>query len=454
MSYKVTLHTSSYSRLMKLSTLVRIRWLGIVGQSAAVLLVSLYFQFPLPLAPCLGVVTVSIALNIALRLCYPHQHRLTPISTTLILGFDTLLLSLLLFFTGGLQNPFALLLLAPAVLCAGSLTVGYIVSLNLFAIAAATMLAFFHFPFPWYEPIGVPNLIIYGIWVAIVSTLLFTTAYSYRIAEEARQLADALAATELALQHEQHLSMLDGLAAAAAHELGTPLATIQLVARELYHQMQHEPAQREDVELLISQSQRCRDILQRLTSLSTEGVNHLGQLPLTSMIEEVITPHRNFGIDISCNNLDSEEEEPVIERNPGLIHALGNLVENAVDFARSRVEIDYQWTHQQIMIQITDDGKGFPPAMLGRIGEPYMSFREKRIGKQGEERNMDGGGLGLGLFIAKTLLERSGGHVVFTNRKGKNLEGARVTMTWPREILEPARQEHNQEGKEHEANAT
>jgi len=342
---------------------------------------------------------------------------------------------LLLFLTGGLENPFALLLVAPALLCAGSLTVGYIVLLNLLVIFAASLLAFIHLPFPWYEVISVPSLIVYGTWTAIVSTLLYTTAYSYRIAEEARQLGDALTATELALQHEQHLSTLDGLAAAAAHELGTPLATIQLVARELSHQMGHDPAQREDMELLISQSQRCRDILQRLTSLSADGDPHLSQFKLTSALEEVIAPHRDFGIDIISNNIGVAENEPVINRNPGLLHGLGNLIENAVDFARSRVLVDYQWTDDKIIIIITDDGDGFPASILGQVGEPYRSAREQHIGKNDKGKIVTGGGLGLGLFIAKTLLERSGANISFTNSKVKDL-GATITIVWPRETLE------------------
>jgi len=435
MSYQTTLRTSSYSRLMKLTTMVRIRWLGIICQSVVVLFVGLYLQFPMPLGTCLAITALAAMVNIFLPFYYPRQHRLNPISTTLILGGDILFLALLLFLTGGLQNPFALLLVAPALLCAGSLTVGYIVLLNLLVIFAATLLAFVHFPFPWYKDILVPNLILYGTWTAIVSTLLYTTAYSYRIAEEARQLGDALTAMELALQHEQHLSALDGLAAAAAHELGTPLATIQLVARELSHQMDHDPTQREDMELLISQSQRCRDILQRLTSLSADGDPNLSQFQLTSALEEVIAPHRDFDIDIISNNRGVRDGEPIIARNPGLLHGLGNLIENAVDFAKSRVLVDYQWTDDKIIIIITDDGEGFPASILGQVGEPYRSARERNASKNDKGKIVTGGGLGLGLFIAKTLLERSGATISFTNSKVKDL-GATITIVWPREILE------------------
>lgn len=427
MRSELSVRASSYSRLMRLTTLVRIRWFAIVCQLGAILFVVLYLGFPLALVPCIIVVTLSACLNIFLTFHYSFNHRMTPVSATIVLAFDIILLSLLLFLTGGLQNPFAILLVAPAALCATSLNVPYIISLNLLVILLATMLAFFHLPLPWYpgQVFQAPRLWIDGIWAAIVSSLIFTTAYSYRVAEEARQLADALTATELILQQEQHLSVLDGLAAAAAHELGTPLATIQLVAKELQRQLEKDAGIKEDMDLLISQTQRCRDILQRLTSLASDGEEHLSHLKLTSALEEVIAPHRNFGIDIVTAQGDIVGDEPVIHRNPGILYGLGNLVENAVDFARKRVTVSYRWTDKQVLITVIDDGKGFPPNILDRIGEPYTTSREG---------NSHGGGLGLGLFIAKTLLERSGAYVQFRNSHEKNL-GAEVTITWPRDQL-------------------
>src|SRR5690606_13567760 len=182
-----------------------------------------------------------------------------------------------------------------------------------------------------------PFLYIAGMWMAIVSSIAFTAVYAYRVAEEARLLANALSATELILQREQHLSALDGLAAAAAHELGTPLATIALVAREMEKALGEDPRFREDVTLLRSQSERCREILKRLTSLSSQGEEHLARLPLTSLIEETVAPHRDFGIEIRMEPGEVSGPEPVGRRNPGVLYGLGNLVENAVDFARSQV---------------------------------------------------------------------------------------------------------------------
>jgi len=427
MSYQSSYQTSTYSRLMKHTTMMRVRWLGIVSQTATLLFVYFFLHLPIPIVAGLIVMLFSTGINIFLHLYYPPHHHLTPISTTLIIALDVIMLSSLLYLTGGLQNPFALLLMAPTLLGAGSLTIGYIVGLNLLVIALASFLTFFHMPLPWYngEFLVVPGLMLEGIWAAIISTLLFVTAYSYRIAEEARQLADALAVMELALQHEQHLSTLDGLATAAAHELGTPLATIQLVAKEFQHQFGTTSEHAQDIELLLSQSQRCREILQRLTSLATQEDQHRGHLPFTSMLEEVIIPHRDFDINIICENLESSEDEPIIQRNPAIFYGLGNLIENAVDFARSRVTIYYQWTKNTLELTITDDGEGFAPNILSRIGEPYISSRAGQS---------QAGGLGLGLFIAKTLLERSGAQIWLGNSINTD-EGAQIKIHWPLDRL-------------------
>jgi len=270
----------------------------------------------------------------------------------------------------------------------------------------------------------VPLRYVTGLLTAIMSSIAFTGIYAYRVAEEARLLANALAATELVLQREQHISALDGLAAAAAHELGTPLATITLVAREMEKALGEDPRYHEDVTLLRSQSERCREILKRLTSLSTEEEAHMARLPLTSMIEDTVAPHRDFGIDIKLEAGETEGPEPVGRRNPGVIYGLGNLLENAVDFARSTVTIKWWWNAETVRISIIDDGPGFPAEIIDRIGEPYMSRRQ--VGSSG------GGGLGLGLFIAKTLLERSGASVEFANAGGEG-KGAAVDIRWPRE---------------------
>lgn len=419
------------SQRLRLNTLVRLRWLALVGQSVTIVVVAYGLGFPLPVAPCFALVACSAGLNVYLTLQYPATHRLPPPAAFVILTFDALQLAGLLYMTGGLTNPFSLLMAVPVVVSATSLPLAMTALLGGLVIAMATLLAVFHLPLPWYDgaELVMPFVYVAGTWVALSSSIAFTGIYAFRVAEEARLLSNALSATELVLQREQHLSALDGLAAAAAHELGTPLATIALVAREMERALGSDHTYAEDVKLLRSQSERCREILKQLTSLSSEGEAHLARLPLTSLVEEVTAPHRDFGINIKLEPEAMQGREPVGRRNPGVLYGLGNLVENAVDFAKKRVTVHWRWNDEEVAITIVDDGPGFPPEIISRIGEPYMSTR------QGAER---GGGLGLGLFIAKTLLERSGATLSFRNSNTPG-EGALVEIVWPRAaFLAPA----------------
>ncbi|MEP0276485.1 MAG: ActS/PrrB/RegB family redox-sensitive histidine kinase [Nitratireductor sp.] len=417
------------SRQLRLNTLIRLRWLAIIGQSAAVLVVAYWFMFPLPVGLCFALIACSAWVNLFLAFRYPATHRLKPAAAFGVLFLDVLQLAGLLYLTGGLTNPFAILMAVPVIVSATSLPLVLTAVLGLVVAAAASILVSFHLPLPWYggSNLAMPFLYVIGMWMAILSTTAFTAIYAWRVAEEARQLATALAATELVLQREQHLSALDGLAAAAAHELGTPLATIALVAREMERALESDPRFREDVTLLRSQSERCKEILRRLTSLSSQGEEHMARMTLTAMIEDVIAPHRDFGIDIRLEPGTLEGREPAGRRNPGVIYGLGNLVENAADFARESVTVRWSWDTAQVSIEVTDDGPGFPPEVIDRIGEPYMTTRS---GRQDE----GGGGLGLGLFIAKTLLERSGATVSFGNATGPG-QGAIARVSWPRELF-------------------
>ncbi len=410
---------------LRLNTLIWLRWLAIAGQSAAVLIVAFMFEFPVPVLWCFALIVLSAGLNLYLSFRFPSTHRLSPLSALGILTFDALQLGGLLFMTGGLTNPFSLLMTVPVVISATSLPLRLTLLIGFLVVAMATLLAVFHLPLPWFPgtQLSMPAIYIAGMWMAIVSALTFTGIYAYRVAEEARLLETALSATELVLQREQHLSALDGLAAAAAHELGTPLATISVVAREMERALGDDPRFREDVTLLRSQSERCREILKRLTSLSSEGEEHMARLPVTSLIEEVIAPHRDFGVELRLEPGKCEGAEPVGRRNAGVIYGLGNLVENAVDFARGMVTVRWQWNEREVVIEVMDDGTGFSAEILDRIGEPYMTRRPAGAAR---------GGLGLGLFIAKTLLERSGAGISFGNA-GAPGEGAIVTVRWPRE---------------------
>ncbi|MCA1368745.1 ActS/PrrB/RegB family redox-sensitive histidine kinase [Bradyrhizobium sp. BRP14] len=416
------------NRSLRLQTLVRLRWLAVGGQSLAVIITALWLQFPLPLVSCSALIASLALLNVFLTIRYPATQRLTPPAAFVLLGLDLAQLTALLFITGGLSNPFAPLLCVPVIISSASQPKPHSIVLAGFAVIGVTVLAFSPFPLPWYPGtvLLIPRVLTAGIWFAIVSMTAFAAFYTYRVSLEASELSEALTATELVLQREKHLSQLDGLAAAAAHELGTPLATISVVAKEMERELGDDPRFGEDVHLLRSQSERCRDILKRLTTLSSESEEHMRLLPLSSLIEEVMAPHREFGIEIELKEKGDRSSEPVGIRNAGILYGLGNLLENAVDYARRKVTVTTEHTAERVRVTIEDDGDGFSPDILARIGEPYVTRRQK---------DDSAGGLGLGLFIAKTLLERSGARLRFQNG-GPDRPGARVSVEWPRALMD------------------
>jgi two-component system sensor histidine kinase RegB len=418
------------SRRLRLQTLVRLRWLAVAGQTTTVFVVWAVFRFPIPIVEAAILIGALAVANLILSAWFPPTHRLGPKPALALLAFDLLQMAALLFITGGLGNPFAPLICVPVIIAFASQPLRHSLVLLVFALLGTTLLAVSPYEVPWYEGrnLRIQPVMQLGVWCAIASMMVFAAFYAYRVSHEASLLANALAATELVLEKEKHLSQLDGLAAAAAHELGTPLATITLVAKEMERELAADDRFKDDVQLLRSQSERCRDILRRLTSLPAEGEEHLRRLPLSSMMEEVIAPHRQFGIDMELVRRSDGSSEPVLTRNAGILYGLGNLIENAVDYARSRVTISVEHDSQHLIIVIEDDGPGYAPEILSRIGEPYMTMRSH----QNTER---AGGLGLGLFIAKTLLERSGATIRFGNRPDGTL-GARIRMEWPRALVE------------------
>jgi two-component system, sensor histidine kinase RegB len=419
-----------HSRI-RLETLVRLRWLAVAGQSISVIFVSYGLGYELPFGPCFLLISLSACFNVLLLLRYPPTHRLLPETAGLQLAYDCLQLGGLLYLTGGLQNPFAILFLAPVSVSATSLPPRVTAALSALVVGLASLLAYFHLPLPW-DPVRALEIDTFynaGIWVALTCGVLFISTYTNRIAYEARQLADALTATELVLSREQHLSALDGLAAAAAHELGTPLATIALAAREMQTDTTDLSALRDDIDLIAEQAARCRSILAKLRSLDSAEPALFQEASLTDLVAEVAAPHRDFGVEIDVER-SGGGGEPVVRRSAGLLYGLGNLIENAVDHAKSRVTIALNWTPRDIRIEIRDDGRGFPGDMLARLGEPYLTRRPR-----GSD-NLDpaeSGGLGLGIFIAKTLIERTGGRLTFANQAEG---GARASIVWPRESLQ------------------
>ena len=427
---------------LRLQTIVRLRWLAVLGQSATVIGAYWILGIDLPIGGCLAVIALSAWLNVALRIRYPASQRLKSNYAFIMLAYDILQLGALLYLTGGLENPFAFLLIAPVTVSASTLPIRITIALGALAVLCATLLTTFHYPLPWFHhrPLVLPFPYVMGVWAAVVSGILFIGLYSWRTAEESRRMAEALAAAEMVLAREQRLSALDGLAAAAAHALGTPLATIAVVTKELIRDAKESDPHYDDVVLLRAQAERCREILANLAGSGEQQDIILSRLTLSHLIEEVVDPHRLMAVPIEVatgpvpgGGEGNAVQEPVTQRNPGMIYGLGNLIENAIDFAAAKVEVDARFSATEVRIVIADDGAGFPPAVLEQLGEPFVTTRPGP--SWGHEAPDEHIGMGLGFFIAKTLLERTGARLDLANR-GHPPGGAIVTVTWPRPRFE------------------
>lgn len=414
---------------VQLRTLVLIRWLAVAGQAASLLGVHYGLGYELPIVPALLVVATSVLLNFAVVVWHGGNARLGDRDASLYLGFDIVQLSVLLYLTGGLNNPFELLVLAPVTVSATVLSRGSTVRLCLLAIACVSGLAVWHMPLPWDgAPPALPPTLIFAVWAATVFAIVFIAAYVSKVAVESRRMSDALAATQIALAREQRLSSLGTLAAAAAHELGSPLATIAVVAREIARDLPPDSPLAEDAELLLTQTDRCREILTELARRpDADDRDPFLDVPITGLIQEIVARHEREGVAVTVRPHPPSDgaPEPVLSRRPELVHGLGNLIANAIQFARRGVEIDLEWDERELRVTILDDGPGFPPALLGRLGEPYIS------GRPDDEEHM-----GLGIFIAVNLLERDGARLSFANARPR---GARVAVVWRRAILEERR---------------
>lgn len=448
-------YASARSEWVRMRTLIYLRWLAIFGQTAAVAVA--YYVLDLDLLIGMNVVAIgaSVIFNLAATFTLPETKRLSQQETTLTLLFDLGQLVILLYLNGGLNNPFALLILAPVTISATALRVNATFLVSGIALLAISALAFLYVPLTLQtgEIVALPQLYVAGYWTALVIGILFLGGYARRVTSETFSMSQALAATQMALAREHELTLLGGVVAAAAHEMGTPLATIKLVASELAEELEDTPELREDAELISSQAERLRDILRDMGRAGKDDLL-LKTAPLTSIVQEAAEPHENRGkfIHFLANGSTEQprlEDIPYAQRNPEFIHGVRNLVQNAVDFAKSTVWVHTTWSDTSIRVMVGDDGRGYPPDLLGRIGDPFLSKRKSSDGHASSRPEYEG--MGLGLFIAKTMLERTGAELTFTNAAvdgytmGQNagamkaMEGATgaiVNVRWDRADLE------------------
>lgn len=423
---------------LRLQTLVLLRWMAISGQLVAIAVATQGLDIRLPLGMCFMAIGLAVIANLVLISVYPLNKRLNETESLVALLFDLCQLAFLLFLTGGLSNPFALLILAPVTVSASTLPMKSTLFLGALAVVFVSGLAVVNVPMQIKDGlIEMPPLIGFGFWLSLVIGIVFLGIYSHRVAGEKRAMSDALLATQMALAREQKLTDLGGVVAAAAHELGTPLATIKLVSAELMDELAEFPELAEDARLIREQADRCRDILRSMGKAGNSDL-HMLQAPLSAVLHEAAEPHLERGkqVQFSLSPLvGGARDEPEIIRRPELIHGLRNLVQNAVDFARAQVWVDASWTETHLTLRIIDDGDGFAPQVLGRIGDPFL--RSRREDAAGQRPGYEG--MGLGLFIAKTLLERTGAEMSFANAADPFLtaderperSGAIVEAVWP-----------------------
>ncbi len=421
--------------LISLRTLIEIRWVAICGQLVAAIAVTYGLGYEYPFTPVLAVIGVSVLLNLAATVQARGRLRLDARDAALYLAYDVTQLGVLLYLTGGLENPFAVLLLAPLTVAAIILPRRGTLAMMTLTLALIGVVSIFHHPLPGPGIAAAAeygsNIYEIGTWIGVTLAAVFVTAYVSQVADEGRRIDDALAATQVALDRTQKLSALGALAAAAAHELGTPLGTIALVARELARELPPDSPFTEDVALLNSQVERCRAILAGLAARpETEGGEPFDRLSLPGLVEAAAEPYRRPEIELAVEAVPRDASRPpVVWRSPEMMHGLGNLLQNALQFARRRVTVRAEWSHEEVAVTIADDGTGFPPHLLNRLGEPYLSGRNATAGS--DEAHM-----GLGIFVAATLLERGGARLRFSNaRQG----GAQVAIRWRRHNMEQNR---------------
>lgn len=417
---------------VRLRTLILIRWVAIAGQALALMIIHFGFGFEVPLLWAFAAVAASVAVNILATLRRRTVKRLRDQEAAAYLAFDLLQLGVLLFLTGGPHNPFAVLVLAPVIVSATVLSRISTIGLMALALAVVLAISFFHLPLPWSDEfVAYTPLYSIGVAIALALAVVFLAVYVFSVAEEARRMSAALAASHLALDRAQRVSALGALAAAAAHRLGSPLGTIAVVAKELVRELPPESPHLGDARLLLSESERCRAILTELSTRPESG-EPLQRLPLAALVETAAAPYRTPRVRLTIDSAPEDghagASQPQVAPRPELLHGLGNLLQNAIEFARAQVTVRIRWSDRRIHLAIRDDGPGIAPGLLDRLGEPYLSSgRDGRVG--------EGEPMGLGVFIAQTLLGRTGADVTFANIPGG---GAEVTIGWNRVALDSA----------------
>ncbi len=400
-------------------TLVVLRWIALIGQLIAITLVYFILKLDFPIHATLFAIGLGISTNIFLQF-YIKATQLKDFYSGLFLIYDLFQLGILLYLTGGITNPFSLLLIIPAIVSSTFLSMGTTIILGLITILLLVTLTFNHLPLPGIEQFGLsfPNYYLLGILISIIIGLIFLSYFGIRFSGETKKRSEAFNKLQVLLSKEYELESLGGQAAAAAHSLGTPLATISVVVKELKNEIGDDPKYSKDIELLISQTKRCSEILKMISEKKIIDDKFLSSTTFEALMEEIIksfSESSNKSIELDC---EKDLNKAVIQRNPELVYGLRNFIGNAVKFSKKRVLITISSNKENVVVRINDDGDGFPDDVLNLLGEPYIKSKI----------STNQSGLGLGTFLGKTLLNRKSGRVTFDNYS--SLKGARVSIQW------------------------
>ena len=408
-----------FSNNILLSNLIKIRWIAIGGQLCAILLVFFYLKIYFPIIACLCIIFLSVTINIYSFFINKSNNYLSDKEAFYFLLFDTVQLGILLFLTGGINNPFSLLLIAPLIISASYLPMVYSIGLLFLSVCGVLVISNFYFPIIWNETFEVPKFFTYGLTLSLIISLIFLSIYVYLFANSSRRLSQALLETRLALNNQKKLSEIGSLSAAAVHELSTPLNTILLILDDLKNEesVKKNYDIKEEINLLKLQADRCRKILLTL-SKNPENLkdNFFDKTTISNLIKQNFDKFNNKNMKLRMN-LMSNKEEPLILFKDELLYGIGNIIQNAIQHALSFLIVEISWDENYIMMIIDDDGDGFKNEILDQIGQPYIS--------------KNGKGMGLGIFIAKNLIENMGGSISFKNKKER---GASVEIKIKRVI--------------------
>jgi len=403
------------------NTLTILRYIAIFGQFFAINVVYFYLALPFPIELSYVVIFIGLLTNLYLQFGV-KINQLKDIYASIFLVYDLIQLSILLFLTGGIFNPFCFLLIIPAIVSSTFLSMGTTIILGCITSLLLLIISFFHLPLPGENMnlLHFPDFYKIGIVVSIFIGLIFLSYFGIRFSGETKKRSEALNKLQEVIAKEYELESLGGQAAAAAHSLGTPLATISVVAKELKKEIGDDTEISKDIDLLISQTKRCSEILKQISKKQIEEDIFLSSIKFEDLILEIIDSFKETSSKEIYLEADNDQNKIKIQRTPEIIYGLRNFIGNAVKFSKSKVEVNLKSDEKIIKIEINDDGPGIPEDIINKIGEPYIKSKSRELSSNA--------GLGLGTFLGKTLLERQGANLQF--KRNSKLGGALVIINW------------------------